>query len=260
MIAKRPGGKMLALTDLTGYLDDYLKIGEIKDDSLNGLQVANSGTVKKAGLAVDASLAAFRKCRQAGVDFLFVHHGLFWGKPVSVTGALYNRIRELLDGDIALYAAHLPLDMHPEVGNNAQVQNILGWPVKGDFGEYHGTVIGKWVEFTRKRPLQDLIAEMRDKMGCDPRVWDFGPPEVKRLGYISGGGLSMLEQAADRKFDAFITGEPGHGAYWLAKESELNVIFAGHYCTETLGVKAIGRLMNKKWNLETVFLDLPTGH
>jgi dinuclear metal center YbgI/SA1388 family protein len=251
---------MPSLEELAGYLDDYLKIAEVKDDSLNGLQVANSGTVHKAGLAVDASLKTFQKCRQENVDFLFVHHGLFWGKPVSLKGAFYKRIRELIEADIALYAAHLPLDMHPEVGNNAQIQKILDWPVRGDFGEYHGIVIGKWVEFPKKKPLRILRDQIREKMGCEPLVWDFGPPEIRRLGYISGGGLSMIEQAIDRKFDAFITGEPGHSAYWLAKEANINVIFAGHYCTETLGVKAIGRVLNEKWGLETVFLDLPTGH
>lgn len=245
--------------DLSNYLDELLRIRAIEDDSINGLQVENGGKVEKVALAVDASAAAMERARDLDADFLFVHHGLFWGKPVPLTGSMYQRIRLLVESDIALYSAHLPLDLHPEVGNNAQIQKVLGWPTVGDFGEYHGTLIGKAVCFKEPVPFSAIVNQLRDGFQCEPIVWDFGSEKVERLGYVSGGGLSMLEQAIEAGMDAYITGEPKHTFYWTAKEARINVVFAGHYATETLGVKAVGEDLRKKFGLETVFIDLPTG-
>ena len=245
--------------DLAEYLDDLLKIKDVEDDSLNGLQVANSGKTQKVALAVDGSLKAVERAKDLDAHLLFVHHGLFWGKPVPLTGFLYQRIRLFVESDIALYAAHLPLDLHPELGNNAQITKVLGWPTSGDFGEYHGTVIGKEVRFEEPVSLSAVADRLREGLGCDPKIWDFGSDEVKRLGYVSGGGLGMLQQAIEAGMDTYITGEPGHASYWTAKEAGINVVFAGHYATETLGVKAVGEVLQEKWGLKTVFIDLPTG-
>jgi dinuclear metal center YbgI/SA1388 family protein len=249
----------MELFTLVRYLDNLLKIGEIGDDSLNGLQVENSGTVTKIAIAVDASEAAFRKARELQADFLLVHHGLFWEKPVPVVHTLYRRIHLLFDGDIALYAAHLPLDMHPQFGNNAQVEKIFGWPLAGDFGEYHGSTIGKKIIFKKPTTLNKIVETVKRCLECDPLIWDFGPKRITRIGYISGGGVKMLLQAIDAGMDAYITGEPEHSFYWIAKEAGIHVIFPGHYATETLGVKAVGEHIRDKFGLQVEFIHLPTG-
>jgi len=242
------------------FLNNLLKISEIHDDSLNGLQVANSGSVRKVALAVDVSLAAIVEAGKLHADMLFVHHGQFWGKPVALTAGVYKRIRALMDADMALYAAHLPLDLHPELGNNAQIEKILEFPVKRDFGDYHGTVIGKEVVFNEPVSVEAIVERMRKGLNCDPKVWRFGPDKISRLGYVSGGAISMMDQAVQAGMDAYITGEPAHSAYWTAREAGIHVIFGGHYATETLGVKAVGEVIHKEFGLETVFIDLPTGY
>lgn len=249
----------MQLSAFAEYLDHLLRVKEIPDSSLNGLQVGNSGDVERVALAVDASQASIQKAQDANCQLLLVHHGLFWGKPVALTGAFYQRIKLLMDADLALYATHLPLDLHPELGNNAQVQQKLNWPVVGDFGEYHGVTIGKKIEFTVPQPLENLVQTFEKGLACDSTLWQFGPPEVKTIGYVSGGALSMLEQAIECGYDLYVTGEPGHSYYWTAKEAGINVLFGGHYATETLGVQAVGQKIEQDLSLETVFIDLPTG-
>ncbi len=249
----------MKLKKITDFLDEKLRIKEIDDYSLNGMQIENSGQVNKVGFAVDASLAAFKQAAQESADLLVVHHGLFWDKPLAITGSLYQRLKILLNADIALYAAHLPLDLHNELGNNARVQKVLGWKVSGDFGEYRGIEIGKRVDFDTPVSLDQLENEISKKLKCKPLVWNFGKEKIKKAGYVSGGAIDLLEQAIDKGLDLFITGEPKHSFYWTAKEAGINVIFAGHYATETLGVKAVSELLAKKFGLDCFFIDLPTG-
>lgn len=245
---------------LADYLNELLKIREIKDKSLNGLVVDNTEKVSKVALAVDASLDTFMKAKQAGADFLFVHHGLWWGESLPLSGGLYRRIKFLIEENIALYVTHLPLDIHPEFGNNAQAAKLLAWPVKKDFGNYNDLLIGKEVLFESPRKLEDLVKDLKDKLKVNPVVWDFGLKEIKRLGYVSGDALDLLPQAIELRLDAYVTGEPKHSYYWMAKEEKINVIFTGHYLGETLGVKAIGKHLKNKFNLKVEFLYLPTGY
>ncbi|MCD6318488.1 Nif3-like dinuclear metal center hexameric protein [Candidatus Aerophobetes bacterium] len=245
---------------LANYLNELLKIEEIKDKSLNGLVVNNKGKVDKVALAVDASLDSFKKAKQVGANFLIVHHGLWWAEPLPLCGSLYRRIKFLLEENIALYVAHLPLDMHPEFGNNAQAAKLLAWPVKKDFGKHNGLLIGKEVFFNPPRGLEDLVKDLKDKLKTNPTVWDFGPKDVKRLGYVSGDALALLPQAVEAGLDVYVTGEPKHSYYWMAKEEKINVIFVGHYTSETLGVKAIGKHIKNKFNLKVEFLHLSTGY
>jgi len=185
----------MELLKLVEYLDTLLRIKEIEDDSLNGLQVENSGSVNKIALTVDVSEAAFEKAGEIGADFIFVHHGLFWRHPVPITQTIYKRLQILFKKNIALYAAHLPLDMHPELGNNAQISKIMEWPIAGDFGEYHGSILGKRVEFEKPVALTDIVKTIEEKLSCNPVVWNFGPDLISRMGYVSGGGVKMVEQA-----------------------------------------------------------------
>jgi dinuclear metal center YbgI/SA1388 family protein len=245
--------------ELVSYLNKLLRTSEIADESVNGLQVENSGSVKKIALAVDVSEPAIRQAAELGADMLLVHHGLFWGKSEPITGALYARIRGLIQNDIALYASHLPLDMHPELGNNAQVALIMEWPVAEEFGDYHGQILGKEIHFKAPVSLQKLSTDLAQKLNCTPVLWEFGKSGIERAGYVSGGAISMLPEAIEKGLDLYITGEPRHGSYWMAKEARMNVLFAGHYATETLGVKALGEHLQQKFGLDVEMIELPTG-
>jgi len=246
--------------ELASYLDELLKIREVKDKSLNGLVVDNEGGVSKVALAVDASLDVFERVKEAGADFLFVHHGLWWGEPIPLRGWTFRRIKFLLKENIALYVAHLPLDLHPELGNNVQLAKLLDWSIRGDFGRYNEMFFVKEVFFDPPCKLEEIVKNLKDKLKANPIVWDFGPEEIRRLGYVCGGGIELLPQAIDRGLDAYLTGEPKHSYYWMARESRINVIFLGHYVSETPGVKAVGRYLSEKFGLETEFLHLPTGY
>ncbi|MBN2103177.1 Nif3-like dinuclear metal center hexameric protein [bacterium] len=246
--------------ELAEYLDELLNVSGIEDASLNGLQVENTRDVKIVGLAVDISQDVIRKACDMHVDFLIVHHGLFWGKSEAITGAMYQRIRLMIVNDIALYAAHLPLDVHPEFGNNVQIREITKWPATVNFGEFQGMPLGTAVTFDPPRALNKIVDDLRRSLKVEPQVWNFGPASVKKLGFISGSGIGFMDQALDAGLDTLVTGEPKHSAYWEAREAGMNVVLAGHYATETLGVKAVGRHLEEKFKLETIFIDLPTGY
>lgn len=245
---------------LAQWLDGILNIQAISDDSLNGLQVANSGKLSKVALAVDVSETAIRHGGEIGADFLLVHHGLFWGKPERILGPLYQRIRLLIEHDMALYAVHLPLDMHPEYGNNVGLIRAFGWEPSFDVGELHGQAIGKAVILPSPVSLDSIIQKWNRLFNGEPRVWSFGPQLISRIAVVSGGALVLLDELVKSRFDLFITGEPKHSGYWFAREAGIHVIFGGHYATETFGVKMLGEVIQKKWKIETVFLDHPTGY
>ena len=248
------------LKEICMYLDDILKINEIDDYSINGLQVENNGVVTKAACAVDASVETFEKAINIGADFILVHHGILWKNDFRVTGNMYERVKMLVDNNISLYAAHLPLDIHPVFGNNSRISDVLGWESIEDFGKYHGMLIGKLFRFNKPKKINEIAEEIKTKIGGEPVLWPFGKAEIKSVAYISGGGISMLNQAIEADIDCFITGEPAHSAFWLAKEAGINVIFAGHYYTETLGVKSIAKELKNKFKIDTEFIELPTGY
>jgi dinuclear metal center YbgI/SA1388 family protein len=245
--------------ELVDFLDELLDVRRIADSSRNGLQVENSGETRRVALAVDACAAAVDKALEVGADFLLVHHGIFWDQPLTVTGPTYGRIRRLIQSDMALYGAHLPLDLHPEVGNNARLVKKLGFGDSFDFGDYHGVSIGKAVELDYPITLAEFETRLKDA-GFEPTFWPFGPDAIRKIGIVSGFGLSCLAEAARKGFDAFLTGEPSHSQYWYANEWRIHVAFAGHYATETLGVQALGEVIQNRFGIETVFIDLPTGH
>jgi dinuclear metal center YbgI/SA1388 family protein len=250
----------VALTDLVNYLDDYLDLASVPDypDAWNGLQVENGGTVRKIAVCTDACQATFEAAAGLGADLLLAHHGLFWGKGITpLTDRRYRRVRQLITTDIALYAAHLPLDAHPEVGNNIELARGIGLNVEGRFGEYEGHAIGFWGELHVARG--ELSARLEKLLGSEPFLIAAGPEQVRRVGIVTGGGASMISQARDAGLDTFVTGEGPHHSYFDAQEWELNVFFAGHYATETLGVKALARHLAEKFGLDWEFIDHPTG-
>ena len=246
--------------ELAGYIDDLLNVEIIRDSSLNGLQVENEKEISKIVMAVDASLATINRAKAAQADMLIVHHGLYWGKPLPVTGMHYKRIKRLIDLDIALYAVHLPLDVHPELGNNVQLAKAFDWEIRGEFGIDNGLPLGIEVRFKIPQTVLEIADVLNEKFKMKSDVWDFGPAEIRKMGIITGGGIGFIEQAKEYGLDALLTGEPRHSAYWTARELGLNVILAGHYVTETLGVKALGRHLKSQFDLSVKFVDLPTGY
>jgi dinuclear metal center YbgI/SA1388 family protein len=245
---------------LVHYLDEYLRIAEEVADApeaLNGLQVGNSGEVTRLAAAVDLCEATVRLAAEQRADCLLVHHGLYWGGLRPLVGPAYSRVAGLLKGNIALYAAHLPLDRHPDVGNNTVLARMLGITVRGEFGSYHGAPIGVWGDYSGKR--EDLTWAVTKVLGTAPRLFPFGPERVQRVGIVTGAGGSLIPQAAAAGLDTYITGEGQHWTFFDAEELHLNVLFAGHYATETVGVKALAEHLSKKFALPWVFLDHPTG-
>ncbi len=252
---------MTDLRELTAYLDEYLRVAEVHDapEALNGLQVTSQrGSVTRIAAAVDACMATIRMAAEAGANLLLVHHGLFWRGLSPLTGQLHRRITGLTSSDLALYSAHLPLDCHPEVGNNPLLAKRLGVAVQGPFGRAEGQDIGVWGELDASRA--ELVGAVQRSLGIAAvRLLGFGPERVRRVGIVTGAGGSMIGQAAAAGLDTLVTGEGAHWTYFDAEELGVNVIYAGHYATETLGVQALAAHLAARFSLSWVFLDHPTG-
>jgi dinuclear metal center YbgI/SA1388 family protein len=246
--------------EVVSYLDDYLQIRTIEDRSNNGLQVEGADEVTRVAFAVDAGLAAFKGAQTAGAQMLIVHHGLFWNEPVLITGIHRRRLGHLFDSDLSLYAAHLPLDFHDDVGNNATLARWLGLEEVAPFGSYNGRSAGVTGRLPQAIPLEQFTARVEEALGeAVVRVWPFGPALVQRVGIASGGGSFLVAQVAKMGVDVYLTGEMNHNVYHMVQELGLNVIYGGHYATETAGLKALAEHLAARFGLETVFVDLPTG-
>jgi dinuclear metal center YbgI/SA1388 family protein len=251
---------MPSLEKIVRFLDDYLKTDDVDDSSWNGLQFEGKDTVKKAAFAVDAGVEAFEKSAEVKADMLVVHHGHFWDfRNPSITGWAKERIRILFENDISLYVSHNPLDRHKEIGHNAQILKLLGARITDEFFHYHGKNIG-WIGESRKAlPLEGIEKKLNRDLNTLCRVLPFGPNNVKTIAVCSGGGsYSGFYQALDAGVDLYITGDAVE-IYHTAKDARINVIFAGHHATETLGLKALSRVLQKKFGIETTYIDLPTG-
>lgn len=245
--------------DLVRWLDDYLKVNLFKDPSMNGLQVEGKAQVRRVGASVDSALATFEMARQEGVDFLLTHHGLWWGAPFPIVGHQKKRIQTLLDAGISLYTAHLPLDAHPEVGNNARIAALLGLEGLEPFVDRKYGPVGFVGQFAQARPLAEVVEALGQLTGMEPLLHRGGKEEVRRVGVISGAAAGNIGDARQLGCDLFITGEPSHAHYHEPFELGINVIYAGHYDTETFGVKALAQRLEEEFGLPWVFLDHPTG-
>lgn len=245
--------------ELAAYLDQYLQIAEVPDypTALNGLQVDNSGRVSRVAAAVDASEATIREAVKRGCDIMLVHHGLFWDGNQPVTQRRYRRLKQLIMNDVAVYAAHLPLDVHHAVGNNVQLAKALGIKLQGTFGKFQSVDVGVWGVLNVTR--ETLAARLDDLLGVRVRMLAGGPEKLARVGVITGGAGSMIAEAVKTHLDAFVTGEGAHHTYFDAMESGINVYYGGHYATETFGVKALAEHIEQKFELPWEFIDLPTG-
>jgi len=249
----------MELYTLVNFMDDYLKINEIEDLSANGLQIEGRKDVKKICLGVDGSLDIFKGASERKADMLIVHHGLIWGGLKSIKGLVKERIFYLFEHGISLYASHLPLDMHPEVGNNIELIKILDMSHPEPFGAYHGLKIGFKGQYETPKTIKDISKILERSLPAKVESFQFGTDKIRSIGIVSGGGGSTFEDCIKEDLDLFITGEPSHAIYHVAKESGINLIFAGHYATEKLGVMALGKKVEEKFGIKTEFIDIPTG-
>ena len=239
--------------ELLRSLDDLLDPAAFDDICPNGLQVPGPGQIERVVTGVTAQLELFERAVAERAQLVLVHHGLFWSfAPVGLTPRLAERLRPLFRHDIALAAYHLPLDAHPEVGNNALLAEALG---AGGHVAFAG--IGRGATFAEPLPAPELFARVAAETGREPLVFDSGPPEVRRLAIVSGGAASRLPQAIAAGYDAFLTGEPKENVMADAQEAGIHFIGAGHYATETFGVRRLGDLLAARFGVDHVWVDLP---
>jgi dinuclear metal center YbgI/SA1388 family protein len=245
------------LNKITNYLNSYLSIDDFSDDSWNGLQFEGTTNVKHLATAVDASIDSFSKASQIKADLLLVHHGQFWkAANPSLAGWQKQRVDQLYRYNISVYAAHLPLDKHKVVGNNAQLLKLLGASITSDFHKYGETTIG-WIGKLKPTPLETIVSKLNSKLNTACHVVGNTKSTISTIAVCSGGGAySGFFDALNDKVDLYLTGDPVY-VEPTAKDANINIVFAGHYYTETLGVKALGKHLAKKFSLKHTFLDLP---
>jgi dinuclear metal center YbgI/SA1388 family protein len=244
---------------LVQYLDEYLSISGFPDYPVahNGLQVEGPEDVAHVAVAVDGSEAVIREAASRGADLLIVHHGIFWDGQAKLVGPRFRKIRALIDGRVALYSAHLPLDAHSEVGNCAILCEALGWSPTKRFGDHQGQDIGWQCDVDYER--DELVEHVSEVVGGPVRLIPGGPDHVYRVGLVTGGAASLIPEASRHGLDALITGEGAHHTYHDAMEHGVNALYAGHYATETWGVKALGAHLEDRFDLSQEFIDMPTG-
>ena len=248
-----------SLTAIANYCDRILRTKAVQDyaGAANGLQVENRGAVTRLAATVDASLATVKLAIAAGADLMIVHHGLFWNPRQPWTGKNRELLRLLIENNLAVYSSHLPLDAHPRLGNNAQLCAALGLKKLKPFFFSHGRFIG--FQARQKIPRAELAGRLQRATGVKPRVIPGGKNVCEKIGVVTGGAGDDLQQAADEGVDTFITGEGPHWTYALAEELGINVLYGGHYATETFGVRALAAHLAGRFKVPWSFLDHPTG-
>jgi dinuclear metal center YbgI/SA1388 family protein len=247
------------LADIVGELDRLLEPERFQDYCPNGLQVPGREALTTVATGVSAHLELFERARAEGAELVLAHHGLFWGTgPGPIDAALARRLRVLFEGDISLLAYHLPLDAHPVVGNNALLARALGAHELAPFAPHRGERIGCLAQFPDGGlPAPELFARVRELTAREPLVFEAGVPRVRRLGIVSGAGAEFFADAIAAGADAFLTGEPAERVMAVAREAGVHFIAAGHYATETFGVKRLGEHLAERFGLRHVFLDIP---
>ncbi len=255
-IATRQPSAMPApsLQQIIDYCDRRTRRSAFKDypGAMNGLQVANDGRVTKIGAAVDAGLVPFTQAVESGVDLLIVHHGLFWGGTRPLTGPVYERYAALIRGNCAVYSSHLPLDAHPELGNNALLARQLGLRPQGRFLEHEGEAIACYAPNRHRRSqLRVRLEEFYPHV----TAIECGTAVPRRVAFCSGSGNSAVPALIAAGCDTLVTGELREEWFNFAQENQLNLYCCGHYATETLGVKALAAELAKKFRLPWTFLE-----
>ena len=250
---------MASLSSIREFLDESLRTTEIKDypGAVNGLQLENSGQVTKVIAAVDASLPVIEKAVAAGGDLLVVHHGLFWQGAQPLVAANYRKIKAAMDAGLAIYSSHLPLDVHAEWGNNVGLAQAMGLADWVPFFDQKGMPLGLRAEVDWSLP--ELLKRVEIAVGSAVHHCPGGSERIGSVGIITGGAGSEVAEVAETGVDAFVTGEGPHWSYPLAEELGIHLVYGGHYATETFGVKRLAEELAKRFQLESEFLDHPTG-
>lgn len=246
---------MTPLSDIVAFCDTRINLARVADfpGAHNGLQFQNQGRVKKIGAAVDAGLVPFELAFERGIDFLIVHHGLFWDPLVPITGAAYRKVATLLRGDCAVYGAHLPLDLHPEIGNNAILARQMGLDPVDTFLPYEGNDVGTIAANPFSR--DQLRVQLRKAFPHTFCAVEFGSEAPQRVAILTGSGLSAVPHLKAAGVDTLITGEVKQNAFNLAQEQGLNLYLCGHYRTETFGVCALAREVADRFGLPWEFIE-----
>lgn len=244
--------------ELVAYLDEYLDAKRVPDYCPNGLQVEGKAMVSKIIGGVSACQELFDRASSSGADAVIVHHGLFWkGDPMTLTGFRYRRVATLVRHELNLIAYHLPLDRHPEVGNNAMAASALGLGAVEPFGAHEGYSIGVKGTLGDPVPISEIETRCKAIFEQSPLVFDFGPESIRSIGIISGAASSSLLDAIREGLDVFITGEANEWTMNVAKEAGCHLLAAGHYATERLGVKALGAHLRMRFGIDFQFVDIP---
>ena len=249
---------MATLQEIVAFCDQRTRRTEVRDfdGAYNGLQLENNGTVTKIGAAVDAGQLPFDAAIADGIDFLICHHGLFWNAPIPLTGSSARKVRTAFDGNLAVYGAHLPLDCHPEIGNNALLAKALELEKVGTFLNYEGNdmaTIARSPEGGRAELASRLQALFPDTY----HAIEYGSAQPQRIGILTGSGQSAVSQLQAHNIDTLITGELRQHHFNMAQELGLNLYPCGHYATEVFGVKALAQELAKKFDLEWTFIEQP---
>lgn len=250
---------MTLLADLVSFLDHELRIAEIPDypGAVNGLQLANQGEVRRIVAAVDASLPVIEAAAAGGPALLLVHHGMFWQGAQPVTGPFYRKLKIAMDAGLAVYSAHLPLDVHSEWGNNILLAQAIGLIDPQPFFEWKGIHLGLRGGWQSTRA--ELIEALEKAVGGKVHVCPGGPDKVSSVGLVTGGAGSEVAKAAATGVDTFISGEGPHWSHPLALELGINLLLGGHYATETFGVRALAAVLGTRFGLPWSFIDQPSG-
>ncbi len=245
--------------EILSYLDDLLGATDFNDHCPNGLQVPGTAKVTKVVTGVTGQLELFERAAQIGAQLVIVHHGIFWDfHPRHLSEIQAGRLRVLLESNITLAAYHLPLDAHPEIGNNALIVDGLGCVSREPFGDHHGVKIGFAGRFSGEGiAIAELISRVKKLTGREPLLLGAGPERVASIGIVSGGAANDLSEAIDGGLDAFLTGEPAEHVMAQAREAKVHFIAAGHYATETFGVQRLGELLAERFSIEHTFIDIP---
>jgi dinuclear metal center YbgI/SA1388 family protein len=250
---------MAELAEIVAFLDRELKISSIPDypGAMNGLQLANEGKVERIVAAVDASLPVIEAAAEGGPGLLIVHHGMFWQGGQPVTGAFYRKLKIAMEAGLAVYSSHLPLDVHPEWGNNILLAREMGIINPEPFLEQKGLHLGLKGKWSGSRT--EFAEKLGNVLGGRIHVCPGGPEIISSVGIITGGAGSEVAQVAAAGVDTFLTGEGPHWSYPLAEELGISVLYGGHYATETFGVKALAQVLALGFTLPQTFIDRPTG-
>jgi dinuclear metal center YbgI/SA1388 family protein len=250
---------MPARDEILGFCDGLLDAGSFDDYGPNGLQVPGGTEVSKVATGVSANLELLQAAVDSGAELVLTHHGLLWRSEVApLSVPLAARLRALLCAEVSLAAYHLPLDAHPEIGNNALLRDALGLQPDGrPFGEAMGSAVGAIGTAPDPIDVGELRRRLSEATGQEPLVFDAGPERISSVGIVTGGGAFAIHEAGRLGLSALVTGEPSEPVMGEAREYGVHFLAGGHYATETFGIRRLGELVAVRFSVEHEFIDIP---